>query len=73
MGVGGQRHTLAALPPGKWPITPLYRRLVGPQGWSGQVQKILPPPGFDTRTVQPIASRHTDYATPPHIEVTLYL
>jgi len=24
---------------------PLYRRLGGPQGWSGQVQKISPPPG----------------------------
>jgi hypothetical protein len=23
----------------------------------------LPPPGFDPRTVQPIASRYTDYAT----------
>jgi len=50
--VGGQRHTPAALPPGKTPC-PLYRRLGGPQGWSGQVRKISPPPGFDTRTVQP--------------------
>ena len=42
---------------------PLYRRLGGPQGWSGQVRKISPPPGFDPRTVQPVASRYTDYAT----------
>jgi len=34
---------------------PLYRRLDGPQGRSGQVRKILPPPGFDPRTVQPVA------------------
>jgi hypothetical protein len=49
---------------------PLYRGLAGPQGWSGQVQKILPPPGFDPQTVQPIASRYTDYDTWPTDGVT---
>jgi hypothetical protein len=44
---------------------PLYRRLGGPQGRSGQVQKISPPWGFDPRTVQPIANRYTDYANRP--------
>ena len=44
---------------------PLYRRLGGPQGQYGQVRKISPPPGFDPRTVQPVASRYTDYATRP--------
>ena len=53
-----------SLPLGKTQY-PLYRRLGGPQGWSGQVRKISPPPGFDPRTVQPIASRYTDYATWP--------
>jgi len=43
----------------------LYRRLGGPQGRSGQVRKISPPTGFDPRTVQPIASRYTDWATRP--------
>ena len=38
------------LPPGKTRY-PLYRRMVRPQGRSGQVRKILPPPGFDPRTV----------------------
>jgi hypothetical protein len=42
---------------------PLYRRLSGPQGGSGQVRKISPPPGFDPRTVQPVGSRYTAYAT----------
>jgi len=37
----------------------------GPQGRSGQVRKISPPPGFDPRTVQPIASRNSDWATRP--------
>jgi len=34
----------------------------GPQGRSGQLRKISPPPGFDPRTVQPVASRYADYA-----------
>ena len=46
---------------------PLYRRLGGPQGRSGQVRKILPPLGFDPRTIQPVASRYTNYATWPTI------
>jgi hypothetical protein len=44
---------------------PLYRRLVGPQGRSGQVRKISPPPGFDRRTFHPVASRYTGRATRP--------
>jgi hypothetical protein len=28
--------------------------------------EISPPPGFDPRTVQPVASRFTDYAIPAH-------
>jgi hypothetical protein len=35
----------------------LYRRLGGPQGRPGRVRKISPPPGFDPRTVQPVASQ----------------
>jgi len=46
-----------SLPPGKTPC-PLYRRLGGLQGRSGQVRNISPPPGFDPRTVQPVASRY---------------
>jgi len=43
-----------SLPPGKTQYR-LYRMLGGPQGRSGQVRKISPPPGFDPRTVQPVA------------------
>jgi len=46
-------------------LYPLYRRLGGPQGRSGHVRKISPPLGFNPRTVQPVASRYTDYATWP--------
>jgi len=63
MRVDGQRHASAALPPGKTRYR-LFRRLDGPQGRSGRVRKISPPPGFDPRTVQPVASRYTDWANP---------
>ena len=56
-----------SLPPGKTRY-PLYRRLDGPQGRSGQVRKISPPPpGFDPCTVHPVASRYTDWATGPTV------
>jgi hypothetical protein len=61
MGVGGQRHAPAALPPEKTRY-PLHRRLGGLQGRSGRVRKTSPPPGFDPRSVQPVASRYTDWA-----------
>jgi len=60
MGMGGQRHVPAALPPAKTRY-PLYRRLSGHQVRSGRVRKNLPPPGFDPRTVQPVAGRYSDY------------
>jgi hypothetical protein len=65
MWLGGQRHVPSALPLGKtW--YPLYRRLDGPQGRSGQVQKISPPLGFHPRIVQPVASRCTNYTIQAH-------
>jgi hypothetical protein len=47
MGMGGQRHAAAAaaLPPEKTRY-PLYSRLGGPQGRSGQVGKISPHTGI---------------------------
>jgi hypothetical protein len=54
MGVGGQRHAPAALPPRKTRY-PFYRRLGGPQGRYGWCGKSRPRLGFDPRTVQPIA------------------
>jgi hypothetical protein len=66
MRVGGERHASAALPPGTTRYL-LYRSLGGFQVRSGQVWKISSPPGFDPRTVQPVASRYTDYAIRAHI------
>ena len=37
------------------------------RGWSGWVQKISPPLGFKTRTVQSTASFYIDYTTPAAI------
>jgi len=61
-----------SLPPGKTRY-PLYRRLGGPQGRSGQVREISHPPGFDPRTVQLVASRYTVYATRPTFPPLLYI
>jgi hypothetical protein len=69
MGVGGQRHSPAALP---WEreLVPIYRRLGGPQSLSGRMRKISPTPGFDPRCVQPVANR---YPGPPKGLITLAL
>jgi hypothetical protein len=53
-----------ALEGGEWSAA--HPGLTLPQGPSGQVQKILPPPGFDPRTVQSIVSRYTDLSYPAH-------
>ena len=50
--------------PGKENRYPLYTTLGGPQGRCGQVRKISPLPRFDSRTVEPVASRYTDWAIP---------
>jgi len=52
---------------------PLHRRLVGPHGWSGQVWKMSPLPGFDPRTIQPVANRYTNWATQPTIYIYIYI
>ena len=57
--------------PGKETRYPLYRRLGGPQARSGRVRKKSPPPpAFDCRTVQPVASRDIDWAVPAHTNKT---
>jgi hypothetical protein len=72
MGVGGQRHVPAALPLGMTRY-PLYWRLGRPHGRSGRVLKISPPPGFDPRTVQVVASRYTDCAIAARMHLRILL
>jgi hypothetical protein len=55
--------------PGKETRYPLYKRSGWLQGRSGRVRKIAPPPGFDSRTVQPAASCYTDYVIPAHMKM----
>ena len=51
------------LPPGKTRY-PFYRRLGGLQGQSGRGENLVPT-GIQSRTVQPVVSRYTDWATGP--------
>jgi hypothetical protein len=52
--------------PGKQTRYPLYRKLGGRQGRSGRTRNTSPPRGLDSRTVQSVASRYTDYAILAH-------
>jgi hypothetical protein len=58
MGIRRKRDALTALPLGMTQY-PSYSRLGGPQGRSGPVRKISPPPGFDPSTVESLTSRYT--------------
>jgi hypothetical protein len=70
-GVGVQRHGPAALPLGS-----TGTRYIG--GWVGPSAgldgwKISPPQGFEPLTVQPVASRCTDWAIPAHKTLYKYI
>ena len=57
------------LPPGKSRY-PFYRRLGGPQGRCGRAENLVPT-GIRSRTVQPVVSRYTDWATWPTFRLRL--
>ena len=69
--MGGQRHAPAALPPGKKPGTHCIGGWVGPRTGLEVCGKSCPPPGFDHRTVQPVASRYTDWVIATHNGYTI--
>jgi hypothetical protein len=56
MGVGGQHHAPAALAPGKRPGTHYKGGWVGPRVGLDGCGKSRHLPGFNPRTVQPVAS-----------------
>ena len=64
-GVGVQRHASSVSPPRKRYGTHCTGGWVGPSVifWTAAENVTLT--GFDPRTVQPVASRYTDWATPP--------
>jgi hypothetical protein len=45
----------------------LHRGLIGTRGRFGRVRIISTPRGLEPRTAQPVASSHTDWATPAHV------
>ena len=61
----GQRHAPAALYSRERRGTHCTGGWVGHRAGVDRCRKSRPPPGFDPRTVQPVASRYTDYATRP--------
>jgi hypothetical protein len=63
-GMGGQRHAAASLPPGKKTGNHFIGDWVGPTTGLIGCGKSCPPPGFDPRTFQSVATRYTDYAIP---------
>ena len=60
MEVGDQRHAPDTSPPVKRPGTNCIGSWVGPRTGLDGCGKSRPQPGFDPRTVQPIAIRYTD-------------
>jgi hypothetical protein len=65
MGVGDHRHLPAALPSGERPDANCTGGWVGPRTGLNGCRKSRPPPGFDPRTIHPVASRCTNRAIPP--------
>ena len=64
-GVRGQRHARDNLYPQERPSTHCTGGWVGPRVGLDRCGKSRPPPGFDPRSVQPIASHYTYWATWP--------
>jgi len=59
------------LPPGNTRY-PFYRRLGVPQSRSGRAENLVPT-GIRSRTMQPVVSRYTDWATRPTIKSVVEL
>ena len=64
-GVSGQQHAPAVLYPRERPGTHCTGGWAGPQGRSGRAEN-LTPPGFDPRTVQPVAQSLYRLSYPAH-------
>ena len=63
--MSGQRQAPAALYPRDRAGTHCTGGWVGPRAGLNRCGKSRPPPGFNPRTAQPVASRYTDYTTRP--------
>ena len=68
MGMGGQHHVPVQSPGAYW-----TRNWVGPRAGLNECgEKSLHPQGLEPQTVQPVASRNTDFAIAAHYS-SLYL
>ena len=67
--VRGQRHAPAASYPRERPCTHCTGGWVGPRSGLDRCGKSRSLPGFDPRTVQPVGSRYTGWATRPTTRV----
>jgi hypothetical protein len=68
----GQCHTPAALYPRERPGTHCTGGWVGPEAGLDRYGKSRLTLGFDPQTIQPVASRYTNYATwPVHCPINL--
>jgi len=65
MGLGGQYHAPAALPPGKKTGTYFIGGWVGLSTGLDWCGKSRPAPGFDHRTVQPVVGLYADALSRP--------
>ena len=69
-GVRGQRHAPADFTPREIPGTHCTGGWVGPRAGLDRWRKSRFPQGFDPWTVQPVASRYTDYDTWPTLDTS---
>ena len=63
-GGGWSTPRTGSLTPWERSVTQCIGDWVGPRAGLERCGKSRPPPGFDSRTVQPVASRYTDRAIP---------
>ena len=61
----------ALINPGKDPVPFVQETGRAPGPVCTGAENLAPPPGFDPRSIQPVGSRYTDYATRP-IESTSF-
>ena len=71
MGVGVQRHALAASPSGDKPSTHFTEGFVGSTASMDGCGKYRPRPGFEPRPVQSLASRYTNCFIPSDVLLSL--
>ena len=68
MGVGGQCHAPGRFTSGKDPVPIGIESWLGPRAGLDGCGISRPPPGFNPRTFQPVASHYIDWAIDAHMQ-----